>query len=128
MPKFSLSQSFNNASAKNFSVIDTDAPTMQGLVDLMPAGMSVFQPGTVPAVGTLVPAPTYFKHVEASCFKINPDGSTQGTYVKLPYVKVTKEDADVVNALVGKVDVPDGTISEFVNVKRYRFEGTAPTA
>ena len=44
MPLYESSQSFNNASAKIYSRVDTDAPTMQGIVDMMPDGQSIFAP------------------------------------------------------------------------------------
>ena len=123
MPLYESSQSFNDASAKMFSKVDTDAVTMQGIVDMMPDGQTVFAPTLTGAVGTARAVPT--SHVSAliSCFDKTDDGAYNVAYIGLKYGKPTLSHTDMISACISKVEVPNGTSCDSVNVSKIKRVG-----
>lgn len=114
-----ISQSFNNGSARKFQVLDIAAADLQGLIDLMPAGQSVFNPTPTGAVGTERVFPTAYVECLASCFdKTNRKYST--SYVGVKYGKPTLTDDDIKLALLGKVDTPLGSPSDHVSISKFK--------
>ena len=119
---YEVSQSINNASAKQYGKIDTDATTLNGLIALMPNGVSVFAPTATGAVGTVTAVPTQYSSALISCLD-KTDRMYSTSYVGLKYGKVTLSDDDMILACLGKVDVPNGTPCDQVNVSKYKRTG-----
>lgn len=120
---YEVSQSFNNGSAKIYSKIDTDAPTMQGIVDMMPKGQSIFAPTLTGAVGVKRAVPTSYCEALISCFDKNENGSYNASYVGLKYGKSTLSDDDMITACISKVEVPNGTACDKVNASKIKRIG-----
>jgi len=120
MPKYEVSQSFNNGKAKKFLRVDTDAPTLQAIIGLMPKGQSVFEPSATGAVGTKRPVPVTYVEALASCFD-KTDGAYNSSYIGIKFGKSTLSDDDIRLACLGKVEVPNGTSCDHVNIAKYKM-------
>jgi hypothetical protein len=120
MALYEVSQRFNNGSAKIFGKVDTDSVTLQGIVDMMPAGVSIYAPTVTGAVGVARAVPTNYIQALVSCFD-KTDRKYNANYLSLTYGKTTLSDDDIVNACIGKVEVPNGTTCDQVNVSKYKI-------
>ena len=122
MPLYEVGQTINNNSAKQFSKIDTDAITLNGLIALMPNGQTVYAPTATGAVGVLTAVPTAYSTALISCFD-KTDRIYATSFVGLKYGKSTLSDDDIVTACLAKVDTPNGTACDQVNVNKYKRVG-----
>ncbi|NCO01422.1 MAG: hypothetical protein GW906_06310 [Epsilonproteobacteria bacterium] len=122
MPLYEVAQNFNNNSAKIYGKINTDAITMQGLVALMPLGMSLFEPTASGIVGVRRAAPTVYSNALISCFD-SLDRAYNTSYINLKYGKATLSDDDMVVACLAKVEVPNGTACDKVNANKIKRVG-----
>ncbi len=123
MAKYMYSQSFNNGTAKNYGTVDCSAVVMQSIIDLMPNGNSVFTPSITGPVGVAVPVPTSYKQFKFSCIDNVSSGMYQTSVVSIKYGKLTVTDSDIIAAALNKVDTPNDTACERVNVLTYKKVG-----
>lgn len=115
-------QSFNNGKASNYETVDTDAVTMQAIVDLAPKGQTVFNPTPTGAVGTARPMPTIYR--EGLVVGTDTVGKRHNsTFMSIKYGKSTLTDNDILLACNGKLEVPNGTSADVVRVKKLKTIG-----
>lgn len=119
MALYEVSQRFNNGSATMYSKIDTDSTTLQGIVDMMPLGMSVYAPTATGISGTARAVPTSYVNALISCFDAT-NRAYNTSYVNLKYGKPTLSDSDMVAACFQKIEVPNGTVCDKVNVSKIK--------
>ena len=121
--KYDFGQLFNNGSAKNYGSIDTTALVMTDIVALMPDGVSIFAPTITGTVGVAVPQPTTYKEIKVSCIDKTAGGAYQSSIVSVPFAKATLTDDLIRSACLGKVDTPNDTVCDKVNIVGYRQIG-----
>lgn len=120
MPKYEVSQTFNNGKAKKFLKLDTDAPTLQAIIGLMPKGQAVFEPSATGAVGTKRAVPTNYVEALVSCYDVI-DGAYNANYVGIKFGKSTLTDDDIKTACLGVVEVPNGTACDKVSISKFKM-------
>ena len=122
MPLYEVNQNINNNSAKQFSKIDTDAITLNGLIALMPNGQTVYAPTATGATGVLTAVPSQYSTALISCFD-KTDRIYATSFVGLKYGKFNLTDDEIVTACLTNVETPNGTSCDQVNVNKYQRVG-----
>lgn len=120
MPKYEVSQNFNNGKARKFQTMDTDATTLTALIALMPKGQTVFEPSATGAVGTPRAVPTSYVEALVSCYD-RTDGKYNANYVGVKFGKATLSDDDIVTACLSKVEVPNGSVCDNVSISKFKM-------
>lgn len=124
MPKYNISQSFNNGSKTSFMAIDTDVATAETLVAFMPDGVSSFTPDGAGASGVARPVPSQYVEALATC-KDTANPTSKPSFVGVRFGKATLSDDDIVLALEGTVKLTSGLACDSVSIKKYNLIGAA---
>lgn len=122
MPKYDISQSYNNGSKKSFLSIDTDLATAEAIVAMMPDGVSSFTPDANGATGTPRPVPSQYVEALATC-KDTADPTAKPSFVGVRFGKDNLSDDDIVTALSGTIKLTSGVACDAVAIKKYNLIG-----
>lgn len=119
---YTFSQSLNSGKVRNTQTLDTDSTTMQAIVDMTPKGQTVFNPTATGAQGTARPMPSIYREG----LVVGSDRTAQkfnSCFMNVKYGKATLSDDDLLMAVGGKLEVPNGTSADKISIKKLRTIG-----
>ncbi len=120
--EYTFSQSFNSLKVRNSITLDTDSATMQAIVDMTPKGQTVFNPTATGASGTARVLPSIFR--EGLVVGSDRVGQRQNSsFLNVKYGKATLSDDDLLLAVDGKLEVPNGTSADKISIKKLKTIG-----